>query len=362
MDILLLVGPAIAAIAFVRPARVARAWRDAALIRWSIYCGIGVTVLIWQLARQSLTWEDLGFDSGLPVLVPAVVVATFGYLLPARRTWWPWAIVPVAILVSAAPSTFVMSTQQGWSTTLWFRLVPWLVAIGSVASLAEPLATREQRRAERDDASTSSQRVRWVVVANATAVAMVLVCIIAALSDPLPAQHETPLGTYLGLRERAEGARAEMNLLQAFDAFDDHRAVQGASGFDAAAAGALAPALQWTDGAPTHLGAEPLAVSVLRSDPVMVRFGITTGFGAAYCAQATRASGWRVTYGSGTGPGLEHALHEAIQDCDATPLTADVVPTLPVETLCVGVERDGLVLCRAVQFEVRRTLADPRAT
>ncbi len=256
------------------------------------------------------------------------------------------------------------------TTTLWFGSTLWLATIGLVASLALPLAGWLERRyaqvAEADSAVGTpepipSRRVRPLVVVNAVAAGLLVVSVVAASADPLPVRLSTALPTYLGLRERAQDSRAKENLLEALDAFDAYRSAGGSpAAFDAAAGAAGDASLLWEDGLVPDAA---LAVSVVSSTPRLVRLATVSASGAALCAQATRAELWRPTYGSGAAHGSEgtaRALREAIASCGAEPFSRADVPRLPVVTLCDGVDRDGIILCRAVQRLVSDVLASSK--
>lgn len=262
-----------------------------------------------------------------------------------------------------------MSDAAGLPTTLWFGSTLWLAAVGLVASAAVPVAARWERWRLPSEArepavphATEQRRIRPFVVLNAIAAGLVLVSMVAANGDPLPAQLSAPFPTYAGLRERAQDARAMHNLLDAFEAFDVHRATFGpAVRFDAAAGRARDDRMRWHDGAAPD---EKLMVSVLVSTTSLVRLATVSVSGTAFCAEASRVGDWRPTYGSSVGARAatrpKAAVHAAVAHCGDAPLTGASIPQLPVASLCDAVDQDGIIVCRSVQDLVRRILASPR--
>jgi hypothetical protein len=173
-------------------------------------------------------------------------------------------------------------------------------------------------------------------------------------------QIGTPLPTYLGIRDRAQDARAKLNLLDALEAATAFRASNPEPAtFDAATGRVLEPSLRWTDSARAP---RSLTVIVLRASSDLVRLATLSASGAAICTQATRAAGWAPTYGVGEQHGTDGAarsLADAVNGCDHEPFTSATVPSLPVDTMCDGIDRDGIIICRAVQHLVREILASP---
>jgi hypothetical protein len=316
--------------------------------------------VVW--VADDITWGSLGYSVGIPMWVPAAVIATFGALVPRGR-WYPWSVLLAAVLLSAGIPGLIVSTTVGFPTTLWFASALPLAVIGLLASAVGPLAAWLERRRSgtarvRPASSVSTRELRPAVVVNTIAVGLVLVSIVAASADPLPTQLSTPLPTYLGIRDRAQDARAVMNVIQALDAAAAHRANDGLR-FDAAAGAAYEPSLRWREG-PSE---RDLTVAVLRGTPTLVRVGTISASGAAVCAQATAVDGWAPTYGVGASQGTQgtrRALGEAVAHCGDRPLTDDAVPDLPVGTMCDAVDRDSLVICRSVQHLVREILDAPR--
>lgn len=368
-DLAVLAMPAAAVAWVVGPEREATRWRGRPALAWSSAVCVGGAIALLWFADGQVTWGSLGFSSSVPIWAPGAVMIAFGLLLPARANWWPWAIGPVALLLSAGPSSWLVSDAAGLPTTLWFGSTLWLAAAGLVASAAVPLAAVWERWRLPSDArepavphAAEPRRIRPFVVLNAIAAGLVVVSMLAAHGDPLPAQISAPFPTYAGLRERAQDARAVHNLLDAVEAFDVHRATFGpAVPFDAAAGRARDDRMRWHDGAALD---EKLVVSVLASSTSLVRLATLSPSGTAFCAEASREGGWRATYGSSAGARAastpKAAMHAAIARCGDARLTRDSIPQLPVASLCDGVDQDGIIVCRSVQDLVRRILASQR--
>lgn len=365
-DVLLLATPAVLALAFLRPRRVALTWRGRpAFIRSTVLCLFGAGLVAWF--AEGATWETLGSSAGITLWVPGAVLTAYALLLPRVRGR-PSSIAFAAILLSSGPSALIASVSLDMTTTLWFAPVLPLIAMGLIASAAEPVAVWWERRADPSAGErplpplVDGATIRPAVMVNAVAVGLLIVSVIAASADPLPARIGTALPTYLGIRERAQDARSKQNLLQALDAATAFRAVAGsASVFDAAAGRVLDAALRWSDRAVPE---RDLTMSVLRSTPNLVRVATVSPSGATFCAQATAAAGWSATYGTGPqrgAQGIAGSMREAVARCGDEPFSAADLPELPVATLCDGIDRDGIILCRSVQHLVESILVSPRA-
>jgi hypothetical protein len=338
-DLALLASPALLVLWVFRPEGVSLTWRRRpAFVLSTLVClAIGATIA-WFV--DGTTWRSLGYSTGIPIWVPAVVVASFGLLLPAggRR---PWSIGLVAVVLSGGPSALVLSASLRMPTTLWFAQAVPLAAIGLLSTAAEPLALRWERRREGPELVRPPgprHPLRPVVALNALAAGLLAVSVVAASADPLPVRLETALPTFLGLRERAQDVRAEEDLLAALRSFDTYRVTHGsARGFDAAQGRVGDQSLLWADSA-TQAG--HLTMSVVRATPTLVRIVTRSASGIAFCAQSRRSSSWSPTYGSGGGSDRAVALDRAQARCAAAPLTPAAIPVLPVATLCDGVDQD----------------------
>ena len=368
-DLVVLAAPAAVVAWVVRPEPEVTRWRGRPALVWSSAACVGAAMFLLWSADGRITWRSLGFSTSVPIWVPGVVMLAFGLLLPARANWWPWAIGPVAVLLSAGPSALLVSDAAGVPTTLWFGPALWLAAVGLVASAAMPLAAwwerRRQPAQETEPVGTtlSPPRVRTFVVLNAIAVGLVAVSVVAANGDPLPAQLSAPFPTYSGIRQRADDARAVHNLLDAVRAFDVHRATYGPTvRFDAAAGRARDDRMRWHDGVAPN---DTLTLLVLASTPSLVRLATVSASGTAFCAEATRDDDWRPAYGSSAGVRAastpKATMRAAVANCGDAPLTDASIPDLPVASLCDGVDQEGIIICRSVQDQVRRILASARA-
>ena len=367
VDLALLATPGLLALAAVRPARLRLTWRGRPRFVLTTIASLAAGATVAWFA-DGVTWRNLGYSTGIPIWAPAAAIATFGLLLP-RAAWKPWSIGLAAILLSGGPSVLLVSSALGLPTTLWFAGAAPLAAIGALASAAEPIAIRwEQRTAPpargTGRAVASRGSVRPVVLLDALVVGLLVATVVAASADALPVRLETALPTYLGLRERADRARGEQDLLMAIHAFATFRDRRAGTPFDAAAGSRLEPALTWRD-VTEHTGRfVHFVISVSRPRPSIVRFTTLTPSGAL-CAEATSRSGWMPTYGVGEitwGNGVARSARTAIGACGSQPLTLASIPDLaPVAAaMCDGEDHDIIIVCRVNQVEVRRTLASPR--
>jgi hypothetical protein len=350
-DIALVSVPALAVAYVLRPPSRPRPADLPRHAVWASTIAIGAAIAAIRLAWPHLAHEqylsapldDIGISMGLMVL--------FGSMLGTDRRWWPWALVPAAVMLSLGPATAVMSIPSNLTAFTWFGDAIPLVVVGFVASLWRPLATRfAMRPAEpaRSAMLSARPRVRPVVVLNALAGALLLVSVLAARFDPLGIQVATSLPTYLGARELAQDVRTKTNLFEAVAAMEKYRAENGTfRGFDAAAGENAVPEVAWSDG-PTS---EELVVRITEASSTTAQVVAHSGSHSVFCAQTSAAG---ATYGEA---GRMHvALARAA--CDSTPLTSDALRMLDVDGLCVGVE-DAIVLCRSVQRLLRETLATP---
>lgn len=354
-DVALVSVPALAVAFVLRPPgrpRPADLPRHAA---WASTIAIGAAIAVIRVV-----WADLPYERYLSaplddVAISIGLMALFGSMLGTDRRWWPWALVPMAVLLSLGPATAVMSIPTTYTAFTWFGDALPLTVIGLVASLWRPLATRfARRRAEPAGAATATARpsvrprVRPVVVLNALAGTLLLVSVLAARMDPLPFQISTVLPTYLGARELAQDVRTKTNLSEAVAAMEAYRTEHGTYlGFDASVGETTVPELAWSDG-PTG---EELVVRITEASSTTAQVVARSGSRSVFCAQTLGAG---ITYGeAGRGQvGLARAA------CGSTPLTSDALRMLDVEGLCVGVD-DAIVLCRSVQRLIRETLATP---
>ncbi len=273
-------------------------------------------------------------------------------MLGTDRRFWPWALVPAAVLLSLGPTMAIAGIPGRFVALSWFASVAPLGLAALIGSLWRPIAMRlSGREHEAAPRPAATRRLRPVVVLHAVAIGMLAVSLIAVRNDPLPIQISTALPTFLGVREAAFDTRTEMNLLLAVDALERYRAEQVSfAGFDADAGERLAQEMTWTDRARV---ARPLRVSVedtSRSDATVV---IRSATGSVFCA---RTDGSSATYGSAAprGRGFRDptVVTRAIAACDARPLTPDVAATVDLDAVCALVDEQSLMLCRAVQRNI----------
>jgi hypothetical protein len=318
-------------------------------------CAAGIGAVMW-LTEHTERLLLFTTDRGLPL----AIVVVFAICLSTDRRWWPWSLVPVAILASTAPAFVAIGSMTGYAFLAPFWLVAQLVAAGLIASGLMPLARRLQRSGSRAPSGPTPfgrpASVRPLVVANALGVGLVLATVVAAASDPGSIAISTTLPTFLGVRVAAQDARAVANLGLALDALGTFEATHGSSdGFDAATGERLAPELAWADGFPT----EELAVGVQRDPDGAVRVLVHSGSGAALCGRL----GDGPTFGSVPPPngGPMHAARSAIAVCGTEPLTLAATRPPDVARLCAGIDDGAILICRRVQDLVARVSASPTA-
>lgn len=298
------------------------------------------------------------------LLWPAVAMALFAAILGADRRWWPWALAPVALLLSFAPAAALLVGPEGildWS--LFGAVVP-LFLVGLICSVWRPLASAITDRLGRHVSSAPEESVmvaptsmasdlvrpRPATVLNTLAAAVLCLSLVVFVADPLPAQLGTALPTYLGQRALVDDVRVRMNLGMAMDAMDRYRAEAGGyRGFDAEAATVIEPRLAWTDrpgGAATPLW---MWVVTARRDEARVA-GLSMS-GNAFCLQRTPEG---LTTGMASG-GLGavtaiRALQLAVSACGERSWTSSAIQVPQVETMCNGLDRSGgYLICRMVQ-------------
>ena len=63
-----------------------------------------------------------------------MAMLVFGAMLGTDRRWWPWALVPVAVVLSLGPAMLVMSLPTTLTAFSWFAGVVPLVCAGFVGS------------------------------------------------------------------------------------------------------------------------------------------------------------------------------------------------------------------------------------
>jgi hypothetical protein len=310
--------------------------------------------------------------SSIGMVVPAAIaIALFGSMLGIDRRWWPWSLVPVALLMSAGPASAIIigpERLQDWSR---FGAVVPLFAIGLIASTWRPLAERIGRRIRPVDIQpvsdapaplvTDPGRLRPTVVLNAVGAGMLLVSLVIFRADPLPDQIGTSLPTYLGARSSVEDLRTRQLLRQALTDMDAYRSEHGTyQGFDLAAAASLDPELTWQEGLP-HSPDGPnipeLTMGIVGASSTTARIVAVSVSGTSICIQR---DGNGIAYGSAPriawNTALPSALHHAVAACGSTPWTDAALRPFPIATMCADLDRDsGYLLCRMVQVIMTQT-------
>ncbi len=313
--------------------------------------------------------------TSIGMVVPAAIaIALFGALLGTDRRWWPWILVPVAVLVSAGASSAIIigpERLQDWSR---FGAVVPLFAIGFIGSAWRPLAERIGRRIRPVDVQDEMSgapvtpsaidpgRLRPTVVLNAVGAGMLLVSLVIFRADPLPDQIGASLPTYLGARSSVADLRTRQLLRQAITDMDGYRSDHGTyRGFDPAAAASLDRELTWQEGLP-HGANGPkipeLTMGIVGASSTTARIVAVSPSGTSYCIQHD-ANG--VAYGSAPriswNTALPSALHQAVAVCGSILWTDAAVRPFPITTMCVGLDRDsGYLICRMVQVIMKQTM------
>ena len=293
-------------------------------------------------------------------------MAIFGSLLGPDRRWWPWSLVPTAILLSMAPSVALLVGRERLVDWSQFGIVLPLFLIGLVSSMWRPAALRLTRVIGGDqeepptepspiDADLEPQRrVRPAVVRNAIGVGLLEVSLVIFRGDPLPAQLSASIPTYLGARTVVEDLRTKLDLRRAMRVMDAYRATHGTyRGFDVSKGAAADPSIRWIHGSPTQGGtgspvAEVVIVSATNTEARLAAVSESTN---GYCLQR---SGGELSYGRasrfrGATPDPD-VVAPAIAACGSTPWSAAAVRRFPVARMCDGLELSGgYLLCRASQ-------------
>jgi hypothetical protein len=87
-----------------------------------LLCATGSFLVIWGAGRLDLLPGPTGLDTPLSV----AVMASFGLLLETDRRWWPWALAPVAVLLSLGPTMALFAMPGRVVALTWFgRAVPY---------------------------------------------------------------------------------------------------------------------------------------------------------------------------------------------------------------------------------------------
>lgn len=322
----------------------------------AIACGAGVTGLVFA-GQGVLTrhYGELVGNVGIAGIVPpAIAIAVFGALLGTDSRWWPWSIAPIAILMSAGPSSALTVGPQRLLDWSQFGIVVPLFFAGLAGSAWRPLALGLARLFPDDDAPWESPpprrerrrsdpaRIRPVVALNAVAIGLLAVSLIAFRADPLPAQMSASLPTYLGARVLVQNLRTKLDLRQVITTMDAYRDEHGTyKGFDGESS-------------------LPAAVDVVSATDRVARVTGVSESGTAFCLER---SGGRLAFGSGTGDGPADAtgsIEQAEASCGSTAWTAAEVRPFPITTMCEGLDASGgYLICRMVQALMTETMRWP---
>ncbi len=350
-DLVLVSTPALAVAFVLRPRRRPR---PPALPRhavWASTLTIGAAIAVIRIAWPSLPHEEFFSGPFDDIALSMAVMVLFGAMLGTDRRWWPWALVPAAVLLSLGPATALMSIPSNLTTFMWFADALPLAFVGLVASLWRPLTIRfaGRRAADSPSIEASAPTHPRTLLLHASAAGLLVVSILAAGLDPLGIEIATPLPTYLGPRELAQDVRTKMNLIQAIDAMKSYRAERGTfRGFDAAAGERLAPELRWSDSAT----GDTLLVRIARTTAATGQVVALSGSGSAFCAETSSAG---VTYGVAESVALARAV------CGSEQLDTAALRMIDIDTFCDDADDTAIVLCRHVQRLLREILASPVA-
>lgn len=328
-------------------------------------CGVGIWAAVTLAGRTVPGMDTTLFTQPEDFWLPIAVIASFGVLLGPDRRWWPWALAPVAFLLSGALTDTIVNTLYRWDSFWRWGSTITLFAAGAIASGWRPLAHRIDRARGvataplQDPAETPegpTRRVRPAAVANALAAALLMTCLIAARYDPLPVEISIALPTYLGARDAVADLQAKHRLDDALGVVEAYGAETGSlAGFDAAAGARALTSLRWVDGLPlTAADQRPSlrTVSVLAAADGLRLLALSQG-GHGVCVQA-RPEG-RATYGvSSVRGGWATTLADAVTHCTDRPFDADALRPFPIAALCDDVSDDAIMICRAVQRLLRR--------
>jgi hypothetical protein len=353
-DLVLVCVPTLAVAFLVRPARRPRPEPLPRRAAWLATFAVASGMVAVRIGFSHLP-SDLFVQSFADTWISAMVMLVFGAMLGTDRRWWPWALVPVAVVLSLGPAMLVMSIPTALTAFSWFGGVLPLVCAGFVGSLWRPIAERFAGRhaAEPAPRVASMARVRPTVVLNALAVALLAISMLAVRTDPLPIQISTELPTYLGERALAEDVRTKMDLGVAIEAMQTYRVEHGTfNGFTAQAGERAAPELDWRDGA----SEDQLVVGIVAADGNRAQVLASSPSGNAFCLQAaTGPAGASVTYGSAGHDDVDRAMGR----CGSTAWTPAAVRMFDVAAMCSRVDNQVIIICRAVQLNIRKTLASP---
>ena len=159
----LMSAPVVAVAVSVRGPRVVRAQPSLVAGVVSGLAVAGAVVAIAYVARGMLAHHFGSLVSGFSIgsVVPgAIAMAIFGSLLGPDRRWWPWSLVPTAILLSMAPSVALLVGRERLVDWSQFGIVLPLFLIGLVSSMWRPVALRLTRGHRRGSGRTADRAAR----------------------------------------------------------------------------------------------------------------------------------------------------------------------------------------------------------
>ncbi len=334
-------------------------------------------ISLWAQRIFADHWRTVYDGAPIRFLTPAAIsMALFGMMLGADRRWWPWSLVPTALLLSMALSVALVGGPELRTDWSLFGGVAPLAGIGLIWSMWRPASLWLSSRLHwmRDVApegapegsgeppATFALHARSAtLVLNTTAVALLTISLVMFRADPLPYQEGFSLPTYLGERVQAEDVRTKLDLRLAVATMDTFAVTNGTyREFDAMTGRLADPSLAWSDGhvAPDGSGTVPaLTMSIEDTTGRTARVAAMSASGGVFCME--RAGDGSIRYGSaeGTGEGSSAVFARAIARCGSTPWSGAAVRMLDTATLCDGVGRsNGYLICRMVQILISNTM------
>jgi hypothetical protein len=375
----LMSAPVVVVAVSVRDRRTVRAQPSLVAAAVSGVAVAGAVVGLAYLARAMLAHHFGSIVSGFSIgsVVPgAIAMAIFGSLLGPDRRWWPWSLVPTALLLSMAPSVALLVGRERLVDWSQFGIVLPLFLIGLVSSMWRPSALRltpviggDREGSPTEPAAIDmdpipQRRVRPAVIRNAIAVGLLAVSLVIFRGDPLPSQLSASIPTYLGARTVVEDLRTKLDLRRAMRVMDAYRAIHGTyRGFDASKGAAADPSIHWIHGSPKQGGTGcPIPeVAIVSATNTEARLAAVSESTNGFCLQR---SGGDLSYGrasrfGGATPDPD-VIAQAIVGCGSTPWSAAAVRPFPVATMCDGLELSGgYLLCRASQALMTTAMERP---
>lgn len=344
----------------------------AALLGGAVCSLPSVGIALWARWIVAHHWVSLGGGAEINYLIPAgISMALFAMMLGTDRRWWPWSLVPTAVLLSMGPSAALVWGPERLTDWSFFGGVAPLFVLGLVWSMWGPASLRlsswlhrtrgvgsEATRPMGARTEMSRRRRFRRFELNAAAAALLALSMAMFRADPLPIQEGISLPTYLGERVRAQDVRTKLDLRQAMAVIDGFAATNGTyEGFDATTARMLDPSLAWSDGhlASRTSGTVPaLTMSIEEATARSARIAALSDSGTVFCIERIEAG--PIRYGSAAGEAVS-AFQLAVAHCGSTTWSDAAVGMPDTASMCDGVDRSsGYLICRMVQALITDTM------